>query len=175
MDSFRNISPIKNTIPSSRKYEINFLFSEIPVVFIRGTIDFPGQQLIEQDVYNSNEELRNSDVYIRLNKCNTKETFRVQLMDPYSMLVKDESSRYSYISRDQIEFNKDPMMDGMILSVRLNDSIMTKTTMTYLSRGLSWTPRYEVMVIDDQSRNLSFDLFGIHLYSPSSGYSSSIG
>lgn len=104
-------------------------------------------------MYNSNEELRHSDVHIRLNKCNNKETFRAQLMDPYSMLVKYDSSRYFYVSRDQIEFDDDPLMDGMILSVRLNDSTITKTTMTYLSRGLSWTPRYEVVVIDDQSMN----------------------
>jgi hypothetical protein len=45
-------------------------------------------------------------------------------------------------------------MDGMILSVRLNDSTITKTNMTYLTRGLWWTPRYEVIVIDDQCKVL---------------------
>lgn len=40
-------------------------------------------------------------------------------------------------------------MDGMILSVRLDNPNITKTTMTYLTRGLWWTPRYEVVVIDD--------------------------
>jgi hypothetical protein len=49
-------------------------------------------------------------------------------------------------------------MDGMILSVQLNDRTITKTNMTYLTRGLSWTPRYEVIVIDDQCKIL-FNLF----------------
>jgi hypothetical protein len=45
-------------------------------------------------------------------------------------------------------------MDGMILSVRINDSITTKTKMTYLTRGLWWTPRYEIIVINDQCKVL---------------------
>ena len=110
-------------------------------------------------MYNSNEELRQTNVHIRLNGCDNKETFQAQLIDPYSYLVKFDSSRYSYVSRDQIEFDKDPSMDGMILSVRLNDSTITKTNMTYLTRGLWWTPRYEVLVIDDQSRFSSFVVF----------------
>ena len=113
-------------------------------------------------MYNSNEELRNTAVYIRLNKCETKDSSKAQLIDPYSFLVKYDSSRYHYVSRDQIEFENDPLIDGMILSVRLNDPTIRKTNMTYLSRGLWWTPRYEVIVIDDRSnpfvRSFSFIL-----------------
>jgi hypothetical protein len=50
-------------------------------------------------------------------------------------------------------------MDGMILSVRLNDSTRTKINMTYLTRGLSWIPRYEVIIIDDQSNIFYFNFF----------------
>jgi hypothetical protein len=123
-------------------------------LFLRGTIDFPGQKILEQDLYNSNEELRNSDVEIRSNKCDNDRTIKGKLIDPYLLLIKDDLARYSYVSRDQIQFQNNPLMDGMILSVRLNDPIITKTNMTYLTRGLWWTPRYEVIVIDDQSNIL---------------------
>jgi hypothetical protein len=124
-------------------------------LLIRGTIDFPGQRLIEQDLYNSNEQLRNTDVYINFNNCDNKQTTKAILIDPYLLLIKHDSLRYSYVSRDQIQFDKDPLMDGMILSVRLNNPTMTKINMTYLTRGLSWVPRYEVTVIDDQCNILS--------------------
>ncbi|CAF4715363.1 unnamed protein product, partial [Rotaria magnacalcarata] len=42
----------------------------------------------------------------------------------------------------------------MILSVRLDNESIETTNMTYLTRGLWWTPRYEVMVIDDRSATL---------------------
>jgi len=136
------------------RFEFFFL---INFLFTRGTIDFPGQEIIEQDLYNSSEELRNTDVYITLNKC--ENTIKAELIDPYLLLIKHDSSRYSYVSRDQIQFNTDPLMDGMILSVRLNDSTRTKINMTYLTRGLSWIPRYEVIIIDDQSNIFYFNFF----------------
>ena len=91
-------------------------------MFIRGTIDFPEQKIVEQDLYNSNEELRNSDIYIRDNNC----TIKVKLIDPYSLLIKYDSLEYSYISQNQIQFLKEPLIDGMILSVRLNELITIK-------------------------------------------------
>ncbi|CAF0818397.1 unnamed protein product [Rotaria sp. Silwood1] len=121
---------------------------------IPGTIDFPGQRIIEQDLYNSNEELRNTDIYIRLNKYQNYQISKAKLIDPYSLLVKHDSSRYLFVSRDEIEFDKDPLMDGMILSVQLYNSTIKKTNMTYITRGLLWTPRYEVSIIDDQSATL---------------------
>ncbi|UJR28232.1 hypothetical protein I4U23_009482 [Adineta vaga] len=121
---------------------------------VPGTIDFPGRRIIEQDLYNSNEDLRDTDVYIRLNQCENNQTIKAQLIDPYLLLVKYNSLRYSYVSRDQIEFNKDPGMNGMILSVRLDDRNVRATIMAYLSRGLWWTPRYEVIVTDNYFASL---------------------
>ncbi|CAF4869553.1 unnamed protein product [Rotaria sp. Silwood1] len=69
---------------------------------IPGTIDFPGQRIIEQDLYNSNEELRNTDIYIRLNKYQNYQISKAKLIDPYSLLVKHDSSRYLFVSRDEI-------------------------------------------------------------------------
>jgi len=138
-------------------FSIFFSFLLITFLLIRGTIDFPGQRIIEQDLYNSSEKLRNTDVYINFNNCENK---KATLIDPYLLLIKHDSSRYTYISRDQIQFDKDPLMDGMILSVRLNNSTTTKTTMTYLTRGLSWSPRYEVTVIDDQC-NIFFNFISL--------------
>ncbi len=134
-------------------FRLNSFFS------IRGTIDFPGQRIIEQDLYNSNEKLRNIDVYIRLNKCENNQTIKAKLIDPYSLLIKYDSLRYNYVSRDEIQFENNPLMDGMILSVQLNDPMITKTNITYLSRGLWWTPRYEMIIIDDQSKILFVFLF----------------
>ena len=73
--------------------------------------------------------------------------------------LKFSISRFSPIPIPIImAFENDPLMDGMILSVQLNNSMITKTNMTYLSRGLWWTPRYEVIVIDDQSKIFIFFL-----------------
>ncbi len=148
-------------MPSYR--EFREIFISIKHFFsIRGTIDFPGQRIIEQDLYNSNEKLRNIDVYIRLNKCENSQTIKAKLIDPYLLLIKYDSLRYNYVSRDDIQFENDPLMDGRILSVQLNDPAITKTNMTYLSRGLWWTPRYEVIVIDDQSNIILFFFYFIY-------------
>lgn len=120
--------------------------------FIRGTIDFPGQQILEQDLYNSNEELRDAYVYIRSNENGNNQASKAKLIDPYSFLVQYDSSRYTYVLREHIEFNQDPGIDGMILSVRLDNTAIKKTNITYLTRGLWWTPRYDVIVINDQGK-----------------------
>ncbi len=89
-------------------------------------------------------------------QCENNQTTKAILIDPYLLLIKYSSLRYTYVSRDQIEFNKDPLMDGMILSVQLDNRTAKKTNMTYLTRGLWWTPRYEVIVSDDQCKVLLY-------------------
>ncbi|CAF1097951.1 unnamed protein product [Adineta ricciae] len=128
---------------------------------IPGTIDFPGQRILEQDLYNSNEDLRNMEIYVRSTQCDDEEATKARLIDPYSLLIKYDSSRYTYVSRDQIEFNQDPNMNGMVLSVRLDNKTSTKTNMTYLSRGLWWTPRYEIVVDDKHRNNLIISIIAI--------------
>lgn len=121
---------------------------------VPGTIDFPGQRMIEQDFYGSNELLRNAEIFIRSNDCSNNARTKAKLVDPYSFLVENDVSRYTYVARDRLEFTRDPTMDGMVLSVRLEDSTVKKANMTYLTRGLWWTPRYEVLVVNDQTATL---------------------
>lgn len=90
---------------------------------------------------------------MKVNANEHNQTILAKLIDPYAYLIKYDSSRYSYVSRDRIEFVEQPNFDGMILSVQLNDPTVIQTNMTYLTRGLSWAPRYEVIVIDEQCNN----------------------
>ena len=122
----------------------------------RGTIDFPGQRILEQDFYHSNEQLRDTDVFIRSLECGSNLTVKAKLIDPYAFLVRHESSRFTYVARDRIEFNREPFMDGMVLSVRFEDTSTARAKMTYLTRSLWWTPRYEVIVIDDECKCVPF-------------------
>ena len=108
--------------------------------------------MLEQDLYSSTELLRQTEVFVRLGDGEKNATVKSKIIDPYRLLVKYDSSRYGYVSRDQIEFKKDPQMNGMILSVRLNDTTLSKTTMTYLTRSISWMPRYEVIITDEQGK-----------------------
>ena len=107
--------------------------------------------MIEQDFYNSNELLRNTETLVRSDDCPGSFRTKAKLVDPYSFLIENDASRFSYVARDQLEFARNPAMDGMVLSVQLENSAATKANMTYLTRGLSWTPRYEVLVVDDRS------------------------
>ncbi|CAF0761249.1 unnamed protein product [Rotaria sordida] len=154
LNFYTSVGQVRQEISVQDGYFQTYFSDQEYNAIVPGTIDFPGQKIIEQDLYNSNEELRNTDIYIRLNKYENNQALKAKLIDPYSLLIKYNSSRYIYVSRDQIEFNTDPLMDGMILSVRLDNPTITKTNMTYLTRGLWWTPRYEVSVIDDQSATL---------------------
>ncbi|CAF0744589.1 unnamed protein product [Adineta steineri] len=151
LNFYTSVGQFRDEILVNNGYFQTYFTNEEYHAIIPGTIDFPDQKLIEQDLYNSNEELRNTDVYIHLNQCENSQTLKAQLIDPYLFLIKYSSLRYMYVKREQIEFSKDPLMDGMILSVRLENETITKTNITYLTRGLSWTPRYEVIINDDQS------------------------
>jgi hypothetical protein len=66
----------------------------------------------------------------------------------------------------KFNFRKDPLMNRMILSVQLDDKLITKTNMTYLTHGLRWTPRYELNILNEQCKcsNLSIKTFGIFLF-----------
>jgi hypothetical protein len=163
MDIFKHILPIKNITLLYREFGyVVFRLCLTILILTRGTIDFVGQRIIEQDLYSSNEQLRNTNVYIRRNECGHNITSKAKLVDPYLLLIQHDSSRYSYVSRDQIEFTKNPLMDGTILAVRLDDSITAKTSMTYLTRGLWWTPRYEVIVINDQCKVIFYFIYLIY-------------
>ncbi len=74
----------------------------------------------------------------------------------YARYVYSEYSEYSYVSQEQIQFLEDPLINGMILSVRLDNTLISKTNMTYLTRGLWLAPRYAVNIINEQCnyRNL---------------------
>jgi hypothetical protein len=76
----------------------------------------------------------------------------------YARYVYSEYSEYSYVSQEQIQFLEDPLINGMILSVRLDNTLISKTNMTYLTRGLWLAPRYAVNIINEQCnyRNLLF-------------------
>lgn len=121
-------------------------------MLLRGTIDFPDQQLVERDFYSSNEELRDSTIFLGSNGCSVIESRQATLVDPHTFLIKSESSRYSYVSRDNIEFKQDPVLNGMILAVRFENSSATRATFTYLTRGLFWTPRYDVVILNEHCK-----------------------
>lgn len=43
-------------------------------------------------------------------------------------------------------------MNGMILSVKLEDTSINKANISYLTRGLRWAPRYEVNILSEQCK-----------------------
>ena len=119
----------------------------------RGTIDFPGEKIIEQDLYSTNERLRNNDVYVygHPTACGNSSPRYSKLIDPYRLLISSyPETGYSFVLREQIRFPKDHVANGMILSVQLENRSTKKVNITYLTRGLWWAPRYEVNIINEQ-------------------------
>ncbi len=105
--------------------------------------------LIEQDLHSSNEYLRNARVQIRTRSdCSFSDA---KLVDPYSFLVQ-EGSKFLYVDQKNIKFDKEPHLNGMTLSVRVKDTKAKKSNFTYLTRGLSWTTRYDVTVINENCK-----------------------
>ena len=124
----------------------------------RGSIEFPGATFTEQDVYSSNELLRNTNVYVTSGVgCNFA---KAKLVDPYSLLVK-EGSKFRYVDQKSIQFDREPHLDGKIVSAQLKDAKANKSNFTYLTLGLSWTPRYDVIVINDGCKSID-DLQGLY-------------
>lgn len=115
--------------------------------FFSGTIDFPGQKVLEQDLYSSQERLRNTNIYAGPSLTLAK------LVDPYQFLIKTNSNRYTYAAYNAVEYTKDPLLNGKTLSVRFSNPSITKMNMTYITRGLYWTPRYEVMIVNERCKS----------------------
>ena len=107
--------------------------------------------MTEQDVYSSNELLRNTEVNV---ECGAGCSYaKAKLVDPYSLLVR-EGSKFRYADQKSIQFDKEPNLNGKIVSAQLNDTTTTKNDFTYLTRGLSWTPRYDVTVINESCKSI---------------------
>lgn len=124
----------------------------------RGSIDFPGATLTEQDVYSSNELLRNTDVHVASGVgCNFA---KAKLVDPYSLLVQ-EASKFRYVDQKSIQFDKEPHLNGKIIAAHLKNVKANKSNFTYLTRGLSWTPRYDVTVINKGCKSID-NLSGLY-------------
>lgn len=105
-------------------------------------------------------------MYIRPSGCTENTAVKAELVDPHSVLIKYNWQRYAFVSREQIEYEQEPFVDGMVLSVRFENRTVTRTNMTYLSRGLWWTPKYEVVVSDDYGTNTTDFFVSTHrLYS----------
>jgi len=79
---------------------------------------------------------------------------KAKLVDPYSLLV-EEGSRFLYVDQKNIQFDKEPQLNGKILSVRFKDTKAKMSNFTYLTRGLSWTPRYDVTVINETCKSMN--------------------
>jgi hypothetical protein len=118
---------------------------------IKGSIDFPGATFVEQDVYSSKEYLRNAQVHIQARAdCSFS---KAKLVNPYSLLV-EEGSRFLYVDQKNIQFEKEPHLNDKVLLTRFKDTKAKKSNFTYLTNGLSWTPRYDVTVMNESSATL---------------------
>jgi hypothetical protein len=58
---------MKNILQLFRKSSHRFV--QLNCLLNRGTIDFPDEKIIEQDLYSTNERLRNTNVHILFRIC----------------------------------------------------------------------------------------------------------
>ncbi|CAF4194892.1 unnamed protein product [Rotaria sp. Silwood2] len=124
---------------------------------IDGSISWDGTAFIKQELYNTVDALQDALVIVRPStpcKCTIIEA---KIIDPNTMLLYNvETKGYFYADSGSIEYKSTrPRQGGTILRFEFKKKDTNYTgTLSYLMRGITWLPNYDLFIKDADTCNL---------------------
>ena len=118
---------------------------------IDGSISWDGTPAIRQEIFNTIDSLKDASVIVRqatVCECNV---INAKIVDPMTMLLENvDTGAYFYADPRSIEYTSiKPNNGGITLSIDFrNRRTKFNGTLSYLTRGITWSPNYDLFVTD---------------------------
>ncbi|CAF3875042.1 unnamed protein product [Rotaria magnacalcarata] len=121
---------------------------------IDGSISWDGTPFVKQEVLNTIDTLKNATVIVRPSYDCTCKSIEATIVDPNTMLLRNLATNgYFYADSRSIEYSSVKPDDGGT-TVRFefkNSSTNFNGTLSYLMRGITWLPSYDLCIQDDNT------------------------
>jgi hypothetical protein len=124
---------------------------------IDGSISWDGTPFIKQELYNTIDTLKDAKVTVRQSTVCECNTIQAKIIDPNTMLLENlKTGAYFYADSRSIEYTSTRPSDGgttLILEFQ-NQKTKFNGTFSYLMRGITWLPKYDLFLTDADSKFL---------------------
>lgn len=116
---------------------------------IDGSINWQGTPFVRQEIYNTIQSLQDAQVTVRRTSTCGCEKIQAKIVDADSMLLQNlDTGAYFYADKESIEYSTIRPSEGQTtLSVEFESDLAARQgTLSYLMRGITWTPSYELLL-----------------------------
>ncbi|CAF1473031.1 unnamed protein product [Rotaria sp. Silwood1] len=151
--SFTEVRQVQNGIGDIKYDFTNADYGNV----IDESISWEGTPLVRQEVYNTIQSLKDAEVTVRRStKCDC-ETIQAKIVDPNSMLLQNlNTGAYFYADKESIEYSSiRPTDSKTTLSLKFQNPLAAHSgTLSYLMKGITWTPSYDLLVTGNNDYKL---------------------
>ncbi|CAF4630630.1 unnamed protein product, partial [Rotaria sp. Silwood2] len=137
-------------------YTHEFIKSEYENI-INGSISWDGTSFVRQETYNTIESLQDAKVTVQRSTVCKCETIQAKIIDPNTMLLQNlDTGAYFYADKQSIEYTSiQPDNGGTVLVFQFESNTTEYNgTLSYLMKGITWTPNYDLFLINDNEAKL---------------------
>ena len=166
LNIYKSVTEIRQILSGGGGYNYGFKAGEYENI-VDGSINWDGTPLIKQEIYNTIDTLKGASVTVKQSTVCECNVINAKIVDPNTMLLENiDTGTFFYAERNTIEYtSKKPSNGGTILSIEFkNKKEKYNGTLSYLMRGISWSPNYDLFVADaDCKLEMDDEIIGVFL------------
>ena len=171
LNIYKSVTEVRQIQNGAGTYNLAFSNGQYSNI-IQDSISWDGTPFVSQVIYNTIDGLKGAAVTVRRSDACDCATINAKVVDPNTMLLEDlDNGGYFYADTYSINYTKKkPNSGGTTLTIDFGDATTEYNgTLSYLTRGITWTPNYDLFVTDPDGKFLSIDwiyvfFFDLSLY-----------
>ncbi|CAF2403762.1 unnamed protein product [Rotaria sp. Silwood2] len=156
LNIYNSVTEIRQNQSGIGAYQYYFKNDEYANI-IDGSISWDGTPFVKQELFNTIDTLKDASVTVRLpTSCNCQ-SIEAKIVDPSTMLLRNlDTKGYFYADSRSIEYKSTrPDDSGTTLKFEFKKKDTSYNgTLSYLMRGISWSPNYDLFIKDVDTCNL---------------------
>lgn len=154
LNIYRSVTEVRQVQSGVGAYQFLFQNGEYSNI-IDGSISWDGTPFVRQEIYNTVDTLKGASVTVRQSTVCECRVIEAKIVDPNSMLLENvETGAFFYADSRAIEYTTRRPSDGSTtLSFEFrNKKVKFNGTLSYLMRGITWVPNYDLSFTGDDSK-----------------------
>lgn len=167
LNIYKSVTEIRQAQNGVGTYQYVFQNGEFNNI-IDGTISWDGTAFTRQEIYNTMDSLKGALVNVRQSTSCDCKVIEAKIVDPNSMLLENvETGAFFYADPRSLEYtSKRPNNGGTTLVFEFrNQKTKFRGTLSYLVRGINWSPSYDLFVTSDDSKQSNMPVILLNCFS----------
>ena len=155
LNIYRSVTEIRQAQNGVSTYQYLFKNGEYGNI-IDGSITWDGTPFRRQEIFNTVDSLKDASVIVKQASACECNTINAKIVDPNSMLLMNvDTGSHFYADTRSIEYvSQRPSNGGTTLTFEFgNEDTAFNGTLSYLVRGISWVPTYDLFLTDGDSKS----------------------